>query len=517
MLYLGIGNAGSQILNHFRRQVLTELKLEMPEARMALGDADINNSVIHRARRENLFDSPPPIGMRVLPLDQFWSGGCGVYHIIGELLAEEAHRRNQITGVLNSWVPQACRNGINVFISAGGGTGGGAGIRIAQILNERWNNPPTRIFAAVPELDHFAQASGTLPEERLNITGHDSFQCASAGRLLAKFLASPGKLDLFLISNGYLAAPPPNLGFTKAVERIDQFITRLVLLLDDTYRAGNQGGHLVTAGIGRGNWVAPGAPHVADAVRLGQRLAKSALEPLDLNQAEPTGLSALPVDLDQYRTDLAQALASNGQKPDAVQLSKLRSINALRQTLQVDAWLYHSQTATAHEKADPGQVRSAVEATLASVFYNVPINVRLVQTSKPNLMPPDTDFCLLVLLISPLVEEVYRLMAYYVQSTFEWQGGKIDDIANLIDEILTGTIPLDDLREQLGKAGAKIRLGNDGRETYTPHFWGNFDHLKGKVLQSLRRSETDIQNRLLSIDDVFSAFGYLREQLWRPR
>src|SRR4051812_22272192 len=130
MLYLGIGNAGSQILNHFRQQVLDELKIEIPEARMALGDADINNSVIHRFRDEGLFDLPPPRGMRVLPLDQFWSGGCGVYHIIGQVLAEEAHRRNQITGVLNPWVPESCRNGINMFISAGGGTGGGAGMKI---------------------------------------------------------------------------------------------------------------------------------------------------------------------------------------------------------------------------------------------------------------------------------------------------------------------------------------------------------------------------------------------------
>jgi hypothetical protein len=149
------------------------------------------------------------------------------------------------------------------------------------------------------------------------------------------------------------------------------------------------------------------------------------------------------------------------------------------------------------------------------MFANVPVNVRLLRPSNGNLLPPQADFCLLLLLISPLVEEAYRLMAYYVQSTFEWQGGKIDDVADLIDEALTGTTPLDDLRDKLSAEGAKLRLGNGGREIYTQHFWGNFDHLKGKVLQSLRRSDIDIQSRLLGVDDVFSAFGYLREQLWR--
>jgi hypothetical protein len=211
MLYLGIGNAGTQILNHFRHQLLYELKLDRPDVRMAVGDADINNSVIHHYLAEGLTENAPPRGVCHLPLDRFWSGGCGVYHIIGELLAEEAHRRNQIVGVLNDWVPVQHRaRGLTLFISAGGGTGGGAGVEIARMINQWWGNPTTRIVVALPEQDHFALPPDATPERRRSVSGHDSFQCASAGRLLTKFLARPGTADLFLVSKwlfGGSAAP----------------------------------------------------------------------------------------------------------------------------------------------------------------------------------------------------------------------------------------------------------------------------------------------------------------------
>jgi len=50
------------------------------------------------------------------------------------------------------------------------------------------------------------------------------------------------------------------------------------------------------------------------------------------------------------------------------------------------------------------------------------------------------------------------------------------------------------------------------RETFEPHFWGNIEELKGKVLQCLDRGEDDFDAKKLTVDDVAAALAYLSRQ-----
>jgi hypothetical protein len=250
---------------------------------------------------------------------------------------------------------------------------------------------------------------------------------------------------------------------------------------------------------------------------------------MDLTLDEPTGLSALPMDLQQYQSDLASAFPDEQSIAPPADLFRIRAVRALRQTLQVDAWIYHATPSASPGAGNPVQILQVVQGVLSSIFANVRVNVALVPipTGAQNLLPPNTDFLLLITLVSPLVEEVYRLIAYYVQSTFEWQRqgenvqenqmSLIDGVAGLINEALTGPVDPQVLLQRLGTDAGTFRIEHGGREYYSKHFWGNFDHLKGKVLQSLRRSESDVDIRLLKADDVFAALGALRGQLWRKK
>src|SRR5262245_15448699 len=96
MIYIGLGNGGTRMLwdLYLFAQGLPTGKGEGLKVldHYVFGDADSNNSVIYEIRRHGLEKlQPPQGGVKLLSLDQFWRGGCGVYHIIGELIAEKAN------------------------------------------------------------------------------------------------------------------------------------------------------------------------------------------------------------------------------------------------------------------------------------------------------------------------------------------------------------------------------------------------------------------------------------------
>ena len=92
MMYIGIGNAGCKLLWAFR-QVL-DLATGHPPALandcFAIADSDPNNGILHHARQQT-GHIPDPLRVRVFDIDRYWNGGCGVYHIIGEMVVDIAH------------------------------------------------------------------------------------------------------------------------------------------------------------------------------------------------------------------------------------------------------------------------------------------------------------------------------------------------------------------------------------------------------------------------------------------
>jgi hypothetical protein len=97
MINIGVGNAGCTMLwrhyDYLRRTPALEKDMNnlaslptVHKHRYIVGDADNNNSIIHVISNiEKLDTKYPPDRIDVLHLDRYWSGGCGVYHVLGEL------------------------------------------------------------------------------------------------------------------------------------------------------------------------------------------------------------------------------------------------------------------------------------------------------------------------------------------------------------------------------------------------------------------------------------------------
>ena len=123
----------------------------------------------------------------------------------------------------------------------------------------------------------------------------------------------------------------------------------------------------------------------------------------------------------------------------------------------------------------------------------------LPQTYLPDLEQPGqkADFCVLLLLSNFMVEDVHRLVAYFIQSSFPWFDGRVSDVAELLHRLLTDRDrTVESIEEALVGAqngtANKVRLDKKVTETYPQRFWGNIDDLRSKVLQSLNRKEEDL-------------------------
>ena len=112
-----------------------------------------------------------------------------------------------------------------------------------------------RVFAILPETDQFRSGN-------LEISGPDSFQCASAGRFLTKFLndyfrvpagGNAPKQDLFILSNSYLTCLPAGVAFRDAVDGINRFLFNTLTLMPDVIDYGARQ-RLVTFGQSWAQW-----------------------------------------------------------------------------------------------------------------------------------------------------------------------------------------------------------------------------------------------------------------------
>src|SRR5258707_14552001 len=125
MIYMGLGNSGSKLLWHFHEfffqpNAIPEAMARVVNSRFLIGDADTNNSVIHEVTGRKLHQALPPQAINLMDLARYWSGGCGVYHIIGELVAEAGRKDPGVAPTMNPCGPQPP----TLRPSAGAGTGG---------------------------------------------------------------------------------------------------------------------------------------------------------------------------------------------------------------------------------------------------------------------------------------------------------------------------------------------------------------------------------------------------------
>lgn len=530
MIYMGLGNSGSKILWNFHEflfqpNAFPEAQGRLANARFLIGDADTNNSVIHEVMGRKLHQTHPPHAINLMDLARYWSGGCGVYHIIGELLAETAMKDPEFSATMTMYGRQP----VTLLLSAGGGTGGGiSGAFRQQPPDGVATLPNVRLFSVLPELDQF-QDGGQ------EITGPDGFQCASAGRFLLKFVSDAARLeagqfpqnasaDLFILSNSYLSCIPANISYQEGVRRLNRLLAHALVMMPSDAHQGQFPARrrLVTFGLGAAPRIAAGNAEPQPAVQVARDLVRSALTPVDLACHSPTGLSALPVECSKYREALDELLGSSADSPGELGLGLQR---VFQRCIGVDAWLCSAQDA-----GNPNviqQMRLDVHGELNRLFgESVRVNVWdggvLPQAYLPELEQQGrkADFTLLILLSNMMVEDVFRLVMYFIQSSFGWSDGTVSDVAERIHQLLTDRNSTaesieDALVNPSNGTGNRIRLDKKATETYPARFWGNIDDLRSKVLQSLNRKEEDFDKRLLRVQDLAFAIKFFHSQIWR--
>lgn len=528
MIYMGLGNSGSKILWNFHEFLFQPNA--MPEAmprivnnRFLVGDADTNNSVIHEVVARKIHQLHPPQAINLMDLARYWSGGCGVYHIIGELLAETALKDPEFSATMSMYGQQP----VTLLLSAGGGTGGGISGAFRQQPPEGIAAlPNVRLFSVLPELDQFAEG-GT------DISGPDGFQCASAGRFLLKFVSdaaraangdtpTSGNADLFILSNSYMSCMPPSVPFQEGVNRLNRLLAHALIQMpsdvnQNQFPARRQ---FVTFGLGAAPVSMPGSNDHQSAAEIARELVRTALAPVDLSHQSPTGLSALPLPLAKYRKELDAILASG---EDDSKQSNLALRRVFQRCIGADVWIYTTQSSSNATLIH--NMRQEVATELSRVFgHSVRIKVWdggiLPQAYLPDIeqQGQKADFSMLLLLSDLMVEDVFRLVVYFMESSFPWLDGTVRDVAERINEILsTREAPVEWIEESLTnpQGSNRVRLDRRAIETYPQRFWGNIDDLRSKVLQSLNRNEEDFDKRLLAVQDIAYAIKYFHSQIWR--
>ena len=526
MIYIGIGNAGCRILWEFHRLLYGDGAPAAPRHvnYFVFGDADLNNSVLFDIKDQGLDNVPEPHGVRIMGLDSFWSGGCGVYHIIGEVLADKAEGEQVLEEALKA-IPAT--QPATIVFSVGGGTGGGVADYLSEYLVQKGRH--VRMVGVLPELDH-PDTYDTDDEKSLRINGSDDFQCASAGRFLVKYMNStmragthPNERDLITISNSALANIPERVRLNDAVKRLNHYISHALMLIETIVATYTPEQRMITVGIGTGRR----ADSTNPLETLTKELIRTALSPLDLQRPLPTGLSALPVPIRFYKRALNLHLSAKGDE-------ETKEARILRQVLGkcqgVSAWLFcRSEQVQREIQTGGASLDNAVREELERVFGpNVPVDVSLrVGTRYPDDHFPDdennkSDVVLLLSLKNLIVEDIYRLAMFFAESSFAWKEAGVGDVARHIRTLLTRDRPefrtADSDRVKLSLLMEKeITTGNptiEGRERHPIRFWGNIADLKDKVLQVLQKNEKDFTDRLLRPADVGGALAFLRNQIW---
>ena len=239
-----------------------------------------------------------------MDLARYWSGGCGVYHIIGELLAETAMEDPEFSATMTMYGRQP----VTLLLSAGGGTGGGiSGAFRQQPPDGVAALPNVRLFAVLPELDQFQDGGA-------DISGPDGFQCATPAGSSSSSSATPparepgrrrsASADLVILSNSYLSCIPPSVPYQEGVRRLNRLLAHALVMMPADV---NQDQFPARAGWSPSASGPPaleaGNAEPQPAAQVAWELVRTALTPVDLVRQSPTGLSALPMELNKYKAD----------------------------------------------------------------------------------------------------------------------------------------------------------------------------------------------------------------------
>lgn len=510
--------------------------------RYIVGDADTNNSVIHEYEvtqtlipihdqdASQRFSTDPTKVLSLCLSDQF-SGGCGTCGPVGSRLAES------VTSSFKTNVESLGDNAdyAAILVSAGGGTGGGAGPVLAREINGKH----AYIFAVLPGYAEIGYGTNDEASGALTITAEDSFQASSAGRFLTDYLRNP-YCELVVVSGASLCAPNSNISYDEALSRLDRYTSRVSLLLNG-HPAQVIGSRRELSAVGYSTLTSLDENLRQEADIIAFALVSRALSPIDyplhndgldenlksvlgrIPIDEPCGLSALPVRQHVYSSELAKFMADfkdwNQPRPPTPDSP---SIKALRCTRTVNAFLLSDPNYSEPEKA---ALANAIRKLLYCIFGDkVELRIHSSSTDEASLVYRESSHSLLLYLDSPIVEDVWRLISYYSQSSFDWEGfSSTADVARIMADCLSDDKDRPssiEMTEELKiETTDSVNALKSRVEEFVPRFWGNFDPLSGYIDQALDGGN-DISMKkleLLSLFDVSKALDYLKEQLQHER
>lgn len=533
MIYVGVGNAGCGVVWQIYEYLSRDKSKDRTVNYFVFADADVNNTVMSRIREQKLDRSEK---VRLLELDRFWNGGCGVYHIIGELIAEHAIEEQFVDDMLQGWQDPE----VTLVFSAGGGTGGGVGETLWRNL-QAGHRRHVRAFMILPEVDFGLEEREGFSKNEIN--GPDDFQCISAGRLLTKLtndaVCNEGQRtprDFFILCNSALSAIPQGTPYGEAVENLNRHLIHAILLMPEgrEYPAGQR---LVTFGLGLARRMKAGKDDFNDVMAdLARTLVERALGPLDLSHKSATGMSAQPVPIRMYSMFWKTALwdENSHRNEEARWLARI-----LTKCKKLDAYLCcRTEKIRKEVQANPDcPLTACVERELNTVFKGeVPLRVHVSNWNRypeklfPSFEDRAADVALLLVFRDPIVEDIYRLLAYFIQSAFKWKNGGVDAVARLVNKILVeqGNAPeYERILEQITSgtnargvpsAGGEVCedpfLDEADVEQYPERIWGNIDDLKSKLLQVLKKSQMEFEEKLVTSREIAGALQFIAEQLW---
>jgi hypothetical protein len=129
-----------------------------------------------------------------------------------------------------------------------------------------------------------------------------------------------------------------------------------------------------------------------------------------------------------------------------------------------------------------------------------------------------------------VVEDIWQLINYYLQSSFPWQtttrnvvpvGGRVRDLLQTV--VRSKNLPVappaarsiawnafaTSFSKDLTDNTVSAWLTPGCAESYAEHFWGNFEQLRLKVLQNLVMTSVDFESKKLTEANVARALAFL--------
>jgi hypothetical protein len=201
--------------------------------------------------------------------------------------------------------------------------------------------------------------------------------------------------------------------------------------------------------------------------------------------------------------------------------------------------LLWARSPQAHATLAANGIAAAVTARLMGLFgpaVTVTLQPRtglLPEEFRPGLperffpyLIANGNVALLLLLENLIVEDAYRLVGYFAESSFDWQADHVGSVALYLNRCLVarpdgpvliggyGQNPPVQLTWLTNPNDPQAHLLACAKEEYPVRFWGNIEDLRDKVLQALHLLEPDFEARLQTPAHLAGALAFLCRQAW---